>query len=117
MKCNTCGEDKSVEELHARKDRPSGYQGHCKACNKSKIYEARDKFKKQCIDYKGGCCSICGYDKYLGALEFHHIDPSQKDFVINKSTYRKFDSVKNELDKYILLCANCHREVHAGISG
>lgn len=58
---------------------------------------------------------MCGYNKCMRALDFHHIDPTQKDFVISRATYKKFDLVRNELDKCALLCANHHREVHAGL--
>lgn len=45
------------------------------------IQRRRDKIKEMGVQYKGGKCCICGYDKYIGALEFHHLDPNQKDFV------------------------------------
>ena len=67
----------------------------------------------QCIEYKGGKCENCGYNKYEGALEFHHIDVSKKDFSISRAKLTSFsDDVKLELDKCRLLCANCHREEH-----
>lgn len=65
------------------------------------------------IAYKGGKCEHCGYCKCDKALEFHHRDPSEKDFGISyKGETRSFDRIKVELDKCILLCANCHREEH-----
>lgn len=68
------------------------------------------------VEYKGGKCCICGYKNYLGALEFHHLDPSTKDFSISKDGYtRSFDTIKLKLDKCILVCANCHCEIHAGL--
>jgi len=70
------------------------------------------KIKKKAIDYKGGSCVKCGYNKYYGALEFHHLDPSQKDVVWTKLRLRSWDKITKELDKCILLCANCHREEH-----
>lgn len=73
----------------------------------------RHKVKKELVEYKGGKCEICGYDKCLGALDFHHIDPSQKDFAISTSNiYKNLDKLKEEVDKCILVCANCHRELH-----
>lgn len=69
------------------------------------------------IAYKGGKCQICGYDKCVGALEFHHLDPTQKDFGISAKGYtRSWDKNKQELNKCILVCANCHREIHNGIT-
>lgn len=68
------------------------------------------------VAYKGGKCQICGYSKYVGALEFHHIDPSQKDFGIASKGYtRSWDKNKEELNKCVLVCSNCHREIHAGV--
>lgn len=68
------------------------------------------------VAYKGGACLNCGYCKYLGSLEFHHVDPSMKDFSLStKGHCRSWESVKLELDKTILLCSNCHKEIHAGL--
>jgi 5-methylcytosine-specific restriction endonuclease McrA len=64
------------------------------------------------VEYLGGCCSACGYDKCLNALEFHHINPDEKEFSISKSSSLTLDAIKSELDKCVLLCSNCHREVH-----
>jgi 5-methylcytosine-specific restriction endonuclease McrA len=77
----------------------------------------RIRYRKQkqiYVDYKGGCCQVCGYNKCLGALEFHHTNPTQKDFVI--SSKHKIKNINNELDKCILLCSNCHREEHERIT-
>lgn len=68
------------------------------------------------IAYKGGKCQCCGYNRYVGALEFHHINSEEKDFGISAKGYtRSWERVKEELDKCILVCANCHREIHAGV--
>lgn len=114
IKCNHCHEEKPLEQFHKRANRPTGHQGHCKACNLKQVQERREAFKQQCLEYLGGECQVCGYRKCANALEFHHRDPT-KDFVINKGTLAKFENVKEELDKCALLCANCHREVHAGL--
>ena len=59
----------------------------------------------------GNCCSKCGYDKCLAALEFHHPDPSVKESKIIGST-ASLDKQRAEASKCVLLCANCHREAH-----
>lgn len=67
------------------------------------------------ILYKGKKCEICGYDKCEGALEFHHLNPLEKDFQIGDidlSNNLNIDDLKKEVDKCQLLCANCHREQH-----
>ena len=79
------------------------------------VQRRREKVRLMAVSYKGGCCQICGYDRCIEALEFHHLDPTQKDFGISQKGYtRSWEKVKEEADKCVLLCANCHREVHAG---
>ena len=69
------------------------------------------------IEYKGGKCEQCGYDRCIEALEFHHTDPTKKDFNISSKGYtRSWKRVQEELDKCVTLCANCHREVHAKLA-
>ena len=82
----------------------------CKSCS-GKYYSA--KLKKQAVEYKGGKCEICGYDKSISALDFHHIDPTEKEFEISRMLKGTFNTIKSELDKCMLLCANCHREIHS----
>lgn len=77
----------------------------------------RRRLKKKAIDYKGGKCERCGYNKYQGALQFHHKDPSKKDFAIGSGGHtRAWDKVKIELDKCELVCANCHFEIHGEVA-
>ena len=78
------------------------------------VQRRREKVRLMAGSYKGGRCQVCCYDRCIEALEFHHLDPTQKDFGIsNKGYTRSWVKVKEEVDKCILLCANCHREVHA----
>lgn len=76
----------------------------------------RKNKKQKCIDYLGGKCCICGYNKTHRALSFHHLDPKKKDFNISRKSAWGFNKVKTELDKCVLLCANCHAEVHDGVA-
>ena len=80
---------------------------------KVKIFRKRKKQKS--IDYKGGKCCRCGYNKCNDALEFHHLDPSKKDFGIAQKMSWSFEKIKKELDKCSLVCRNCHAEIHAGL--
>ena len=80
------------------------------------VSKRRKKIKLMAIEYKGGKCVKCGYNKCVDALEFHHLS-LDKDFNIGTKGYtRSWDKVKIELDKCILLCANCHREEHNKIN-
>lgn len=87
----------------------------CKKCRVDAVQKRRHKTKEILIEYKGGKCEICGYNKCVEALEFHHKDPTKKDFGIGQKGYtRSIELNKKEVDKCILVCANCHREIHAG---
>lgn len=84
---------------------------------KKAVAKRRQDLRQKAIVYKGGQCSICGYNKCAQALDFHHLEIGQKDFGISAKGYtRSWSKVKAELNKCVLLCANCHREVHEGIT-
>ena len=80
------------------------------------VKKRRKKVREMAVAYKGGRCCRCGYDRCLDALEFHHLDREKKDFGISAKGYtRSWKAIEQELDKCIMLCANCHRELHAGM--
>lgn len=80
------------------------------------VKNRRIKIKEELLNYKGGRCSICGYSRCASALEFHHLDPDKKDFgIAQTSSYKNLELLKKEIDKCILVCSNCHREIHAGL--
>ena len=69
------------------------------------------------VEYKGGKCKICGYKKTPWAMDLHHIDASKKEFGLAvRGLTRSIEKIMKEADKCILVCANCHREIHAGIT-
>jgi hypothetical protein len=74
----------------------------------------RQRVKQRAVAYKGGQCQVCGYDRCIQALQFHHLDPAQKDFTISGKTMA-WERIREEIDKCLLLCANCHAEVHSGL--
>lgn len=79
-------------------------------------FEATQKrlaLKERAVAFLGGKCHICGYDKCPAAFDFHHTDPRTKDFTISNRTVWG-PELESELRKTVLLCATCHREVHAG---
>lgn len=61
-------------------------------------------------------CQLCGYDRCLTALDLHHLDPSSKEFNLSGNSTRKWASIVQELRKCVLLCRNCHQEVHSGMA-
>lgn len=112
-KCILCGND-FIANVHNRQ-----YCFECSPTGLASVDSLRlkkRKIKHKLIEYKGGKCEKCGYDKYEGALQFHHLDPTNKNFTIshinlNDSNF-SFEELIKEVDKCILLCANCHCEIH-----
>ena len=112
--CTECNKLKLHEDFYKRDG--NNLQSMCKECTLIHTIKRRQIVKQKAIEYKGGKCTICNYNTYNGALEFHHLDPNEKDFNIAEITTTIFnEKIKTELDKCILLCSNCHREVHGGL--
>jgi predicted nucleic acid-binding Zn ribbon protein len=83
--------------------------------NSHKVVSWRQRQKAKAVKHKGGKCHICSYAKSMRALKFHHLDPSKKEFSIGvKGNTRSWERVKIELEKCILVCGNCHDEIHEG---
>lgn len=85
----------------------------CVKCQSENVQRRRTKLKQIAVEYMGGKCHHCGYSKCVAALEFHHKDSTQKDFgIASKGRTMSEEKMKVELDKCVMLCANCHREEH-----
>ena len=113
--CSDCKIMKPIKEFYQykAKDRPGvKTYGYCRECQQTRSRERRRGFKEKCVEYKGGICEECGYSKCVAALSFHHLDSSKKEFQISDTRYKKWEIVKDELDKCELLCNNCHAEKH-----
>ena len=82
------------------------------------VKQWRKNTKLKLITCMGNKCQICNYNKSTNALEFHHLDPNEKDFEINgtKAAATNWKNVQKELDKCDLLCANCHFELHSELN-
>jgi transposase len=96
----------------------TGTRGYyrCPACTAGRVAEYRRRVKERLVADAGGRCVVCGYDAYAGALQFHHVDPTQKRFGLARGGLtRPWDEVRQEARKCVLLCGNCHAEVEAGL--
>jgi DNA-binding transcriptional ArsR family regulator len=88
----------------------------CLRCRSEAVSRRRRRLKEILVAEAGGSCSICGYDRYVGALQFHHRDGAMKRFGVGaRGLTRSLDAVRAEAAKCVLLCANCHSEAEAGI--
>lgn len=83
--------------------------------NSQSVLNSRHRQKERAVYIMGGKCQICGYDKCNRALAFHHINPEEKEFQISIAQTKSWEKVKQELQKCILVCHNCHEEIHAGL--
>jgi len=93
----------------------SGSYG-CARCASESVSRRRRRVKQTLVRDAGGRCRICGYDRYVGALEFHHLEASSKVFSLSHAgVTRSLARAREEAAKCILLCANCHAEVEGGI--
>ena len=107
--CKFCDVTLTDDNTYSSKKRWS-----CKSCaNKYRTKQFVDT-KLKLVEIKGGKCKCCGFDGHYSALEFHHLDPSKKEFNLSV-TNNGWNKLLKEVDKCILLCSNCHRMVHAGV--
>lgn len=106
--CKDCGIE-GHEHFYAK-----GYRHQCKKCWNKRTYQVSRNKLNQLIVERGGKCEKCGYNKCFAALQWHHLDPTQKEFGISNKRGAPLEQLKKETDKCALLCANCHAETHAG---
>jgi len=88
----------------------------CLRCRAESVARRRRKVKAILVAEAGGACTLCGYDRHPAALQFHHRDPALKSFTLSaQGVTRSLDRARQEARKCVLLCANCHAEVEAGL--
>jgi len=97
----------------------TGSRGHyrCRRCRTEHVTRRRRRVKAVLVAEAGGRCALCGYDRFPGALQFHHIDPAAKAFgLATHGVARSLEKARTEARKCVLLCANCHAEVEGGLA-
>ena len=116
-KCEICGseyEGNSSSRIYCYKCSGDSSRNN----NETRKYQKtvlRRSMKLQAIKILGGKCNICGYDRCADALEFHHINPKEKDFKLGSGNTMSWKEYKKEALKCILVCSNCHKEIHSKI--
>lgn len=111
-----CG--KAIVSYHCRMNHLGGEKPEIltieerKKRNYERVKTHRQKIKEKGVEYLGGKCELCGYSKSIWAFDFHHRDPAKKEFGICEYSRLAWETVRKELDKCMLLCSNCHRELH-----
>lgn len=129
--CSKCQQEKELSEFRKDKSRVDGVTSSCKVCMRSfyrSQYSAKysDKYSERnknrrdtqaamLLEYKSTLsCAVCNENTPV-CLEFHHRDPSQKDFGVGSSVGRSWEKIIEEIQKCVCLCSNCHKKVHAGL--
>ncbi len=93
----------------------SGYY-RCKRCRSESVARHRRRLKEMLVAEAGGSCAVCGYGRYLGALEFHHLDPDEKRLTISQNgAALSLEALRDEARKCVLVCSNCHAEIESGV--
>ncbi len=104
-----CPEHGAVEHV---RDSHGSYR--CRRCRAEAVVRRRRKVKQILVAEAGGRCRLCGYDRCVAALEFHHLDPTAKEFGLSRCGAHSIKKLRAEVRKCMLLCSNCHAEVEAG---
>ena len=98
--------------IRHRKGPPS-----CARCRADSVTAWRRRAKAILVAEAGGSCAICGYSRCVGALEFHHVDPTTKRFALGgRGLSRALERLREEASKCVLLCSNCHVEIEMGMA-
>lgn len=118
--CLTCEEDKPLSEFHTNgwnggnRDGKRKYHAHCKTCMAAQVIAIHVSRIEEAVGSEIKC-SQCGYDKHYSAIDFHHTDPALKETQVSTLSGCSYARIKEEVDKCVMLCANCHRLVHSGV--
>lgn len=133
-KCNTCQGVKELSCFTKDVTTPDGLYRTCMDCKRQKArarYKSSEKVRHAAqsrgkavrdrnnvltMGFKTACgCGVCGENSHVGVLDFHHIDPTSKEFGIGGMISMSIDRIITEMRKCVVLCANCHRKVHLDI--
>lgn len=118
-KCRRCQVFKPLTQFYKSGTNANGlpkYKSRCKPCHLNSIDEKRKHVQELITETLGYySCKICGYSKSSRALHLHHLDAETKEYQISNMWSQSDSAIKKEISKCIILCANCHAEVHDGI--
>lgn len=114
-RCRKCNEIKPFDQFYSKSEWGRWFAS-CKKCSRKNSKIRRREFKQWCVNYKGGKCLNCGYNRCLRSMDFHHLDESEKDYDISSKWKISKEKAIKELDKCVLVCRNCHGEIHDGMT-
>lgn len=108
----TCGRHGEVEFQRYGVRQP---RWRCKRCVGEAVTRRKQKLKRMLVAEAGSCCAVCGYDRCIVSLTFHHVDPATKAFSVNMGLGKSIATFRAEARKCVLVCANCHGEIETGM--
>lgn len=114
METRHCPRHGAAEFAHYA-DGQGGARWRCKRCVAEAVTRRHQAMRRTLIDEAGGACALCGYDRCIICLHFHHVDAATKVFQMTMSTGKSLAAYRAEARKCVLLCSNCHSEVEAGL--
>ncbi len=114
MEVRQCKRHGLTEFAHYSKGK-EGRTWRCKRCVGEAVTRRKQYVKELLVEEAGGCCAICGYDRCIVTLTFHHVDRELKAFPMSMHTTKSLAAYREELKKCVLVCANCHGEIEAGV--
>jgi hypothetical protein len=104
-----------IIEFHRYSGGKRGFRWKCKRCAGEAVTRRHQKLKRILVAEAGGACVTCGYRRCVVNLHFHHVDPALKSFGVTTSRGKSIAAYREEAKKCVLVCANCHGEIEAGI--
>jgi endogenous inhibitor of DNA gyrase (YacG/DUF329 family) len=108
--CTNCNQERPVSSFYKRKNR--NYNSYCRTCRSEYQRNRYNALKLKAVNLLGGKCSKCGYNKNLAAIDFHHLNPEDKDPNWNNIFKQSWNIIQEELKKCTVVCSNCHAEIH-----
>jgi hypothetical protein len=115
VKVLTCERHGATEFAQYSAGPGRGYRWSCKRCVGEAVTRRKQKLKRGLVEEAGGRCAVCGYHRCIVNLGFHHVDPAAKSFAMSMAIGRSIAAFREEAKKCVLVCANCHGEIEAGL--
>ncbi len=102
-------------EFHRYRAGQGTYRWRCRRCVGERVTRRHQKLRRILVEEAGGSCAVCGYDRCILNLHFHHVDPSAKSFAMSMARGKSIAAYREEARKCVLVCANCHGEIESGV--
>ena len=100
---------------HYRFKRGAQHRWRCRRCVGEAVTRRKQKVRRILVEEAGGRCAVCGYDRCIVNMHFHHVDPGTKKLMMSAQTGQSLNAFREEAKKCVLVCANCHGEIEAGL--